>query len=138
MEAFRWTQTGGMIGLGDLPGGGFESYAHAVSADGAVIVGRSWSASGHEAFIWDNAEGMRSLKDMLENDLGLDLTGWILSTAHDITPDGQTILGSGVNPSGDTEAWLVTIPEPATASLLVMGLGLMLARRRRRGEPGRA
>ncbi len=36
-EAFRWTQAGGMVGLGDLPGGTFGSKAFFVSADGSVV-----------------------------------------------------------------------------------------------------
>ena len=31
-EGFRWTQAGGTIGLGDLPGGDFYSFGHGVSA----------------------------------------------------------------------------------------------------------
>ena len=38
-EAFRWTQATGMVGLGDLPGGSFNSIAWGVSADGSVVVG---------------------------------------------------------------------------------------------------
>jgi probable HAF family extracellular repeat protein len=116
-EAFRWTAGGGMIGLGDLPGGVFSSSADGVSSDGSVVVGSSNSAFGGEAFRWtagdgmvgmgvlpgDNAShamapsangsvivgtsnqkaflwtasgGMRSLRDILTADLGLDLTGW--------------------------------------------------------------
>jgi probable HAF family extracellular repeat protein len=41
LEAFRWTARSGMIGLGDLPGGGFRSVAYGVSADGSVIVGQA-------------------------------------------------------------------------------------------------
>ena len=45
-EAFRWTTGGGMVGLGDLPGGNFYSDADGVSGDGSVVVGCSDSASG--------------------------------------------------------------------------------------------
>ena len=31
LEGFRWTSGGGMVGLGDLPGGGFNSFANGVS-----------------------------------------------------------------------------------------------------------
>ncbi len=40
-EAFRWTSGGGMVGLGDLPGGESDSEANGVSADGSVVVGYS-------------------------------------------------------------------------------------------------
>ena len=38
-------------GLGDLPGGSFNSSARGVSADGSTVVGVSSSDSGTEAFI---------------------------------------------------------------------------------------
>ena len=36
-EAFRWTSGGGMVGLGDLPGGDTASFAFGVSSDGQTI-----------------------------------------------------------------------------------------------------
>ena len=36
-------------GLGDLPGGDFNSAAYAISADGSVVAGQSSSASGSGA-----------------------------------------------------------------------------------------
>ncbi len=116
-------------GLGDLPGGSFRSEANGVSADGSTVVGQSNSASGYEAFIWDQGNGMRSLRDVLVSDLDLNLTGWTLTQVYGISDDGQTIVGWGINPSGDTEAWVATIPEPATLTLLAFG-GLALMRRR--------
>src|SRR5262245_41956875 len=38
--AFRWTYEGGGVLLGDLPGGGFYSFANGISADGSVVVGQ--------------------------------------------------------------------------------------------------
>ena len=111
-EAFRWTQATGMVGLGDLPGGEFWSEACDASADGSVVVGVSESASGYgfRAFIWDATNGMRNLKDVLENDFGLDLTGWTLFSAEGISDDGLTIVGWGSNnPSGYTDAWIATL-----------------------------
>jgi len=107
-EAFRWTSTGGMVALGDLPGGSFDSSAHGVSADGSVVLGYGNSASGREAFIWDATNGMRNLKDVLVNDHGLDLTGWTPAAAK-ISSDSLTIVGSGQNPSGDTEGWIASL-----------------------------
>lgn len=72
VEAFRWSEGSGMAGLGDLPGGDFNSRALAASWDGAIIVGKSTSASGVEAFIWDAGNAMRSLKSVLQA-AGLDL-----------------------------------------------------------------
>ena len=130
-EAFRWTQSGGMLGLGDLTGGDFFSEAFDISNDGSIVVGSGSSASGTEAFIWDASRGMRSLQDLLVDDFDLDLTGWTLDEARGISADGLTIVGRGINPSGSLEAWIATVPEPHTLTLLAFG-GLVLAHRRRR------
>ena len=98
-----------MVGLGDLPGGSFESFAFDMSADGSVVVGQGNGVLGREAFIWDATNGMQNLKDFLESQLGLDLTGWTLTDAWDISADGNTIVGSGTNPDGDSEAWIAKL-----------------------------
>jgi hypothetical protein len=110
-EAFLWTEESGMIALGDSPGGLSYSSASDVSLDGRVVVGGA-NRSG-TAFIWDALHGMRNLRDVLVNDLGLDLTGWTLHRATAMSEDGSTIVGWGTNPDRNTEAWLVRIPTPA-------------------------
>ncbi len=104
-EPFRWTTTEGMVGLGHLPGlsGG---QASAVSTDGSVIVGSMMPVALPGAFVWTAVDGMRSIQDILVNDLGLDLTGWILEEATGVSADGQTIVGTGINPAGNDEAWI--------------------------------
>ena len=124
-----------MNGLGH--GGASQSYAFGVSADGSVVVGGSKSGSGHygtEAFIWTQSEGMRSLREMLMSDFGLDLSGWELSYATGISWDGLTIVGVGWGPSG-YEGWRVTLPNPVPAPgaflLGILGLGMAGMRLRR-------
>jgi probable HAF family extracellular repeat protein len=135
-EAFRWTSSEGMVGLGFLPGGTGLRTARAVSADGSMIGG---IGNSHlEAFIWDETFGMRNLRDVLVG-LDLDLSGWTLIEVTGIVDDGLgndnsvTIVGSGLNPSSDLEAFIAQIPEPTTAWLIGLGLG-GLATLRRRGR----
>ena len=107
MQAFR-ADAFGMLGLGDLPGGAFSSVALATSADGSVVVGSSAGAGGGEAFVWDPANGMRSLAALLE-ERGVDLTGWTLSEATGMSADGRVVVGTGTNPAGQMEAWLAML-----------------------------
>ncbi|RME68265.1 MAG: PEP-CTERM sorting domain-containing protein [Verrucomicrobia bacterium] len=142
-EAFRWTSTGGMIGLGDLPGGAFHSHGYGVSGDGSVIVGEGTTAAGRKAFIWTQAGGMADLQTTLIDDYGLAgaLAGWTLESARAVSPDGRTIVGFGINPWGQTEAWLAVIPEPSTYAVTLAALSLLAvltARHRRRARPADA
>ena len=128
-EAFYWSAATGLVSLGDLPGGGYTSVVHAVSADGSVIVGMG-STGSPAAFIWDQTNGMRTLQNVLIDDYGLDLGGWTLGGADGISDDGKTIVGWGRNPDGSADAWIATIPEPATLSLLGLGCYVLLRKRR--------
>ena len=75
-------------GLGDLPGGQFESHAFGVSADGTTVVGHSFSANGDkEAFRWTKTDGMLGLGDL--QTLRAD------SRANATSRDGTVVVGSG-------------------------------------------
>ncbi len=93
-EAFRWTASTGMVGLGHL---GFDwTWATGVSGDGSVVVGYGRTQPNpQEALIWDETHGMRRLKDVLTAE-GLDLTGWRLTEPAGISDDGNVIAGRGV------------------------------------------
>jgi probable HAF family extracellular repeat protein len=129
-QAFRWTEQTGMVGLGDLSGGDIRSAAHGISTDGSIIVGTGSSTLGDEPFIWDEAHGMRNLTTVLTQDYGLNLNGWVLYQALDISADGTVIVGNGYH-NGVQEGWVAVVPEPSCALLVPL---LLLARRRvRRG-----
>src|SRR5207244_12645052 len=61
-QAFRWTEGAGIIDFGFLPGSSFSS-AEAVSAEGDIVAGTSFSDTGKrdEAFIWTASSGMIGL-----------------------------------------------------------------------------
>ncbi|HRX84159.1 MAG TPA: PEP-CTERM sorting domain-containing protein [Phycisphaerae bacterium] len=124
-DAFRWTAQEGMMGLGHLPGGD-EARALGVSANGAIVVGGERVGLYTTAFMWDAEHGMRTLRDVLVDDYGLDLTEWRLLWAAAISDDGRTIVGQGVNPQGYSEGWVATIPEPTAGWLLLLGGAILL------------
>lgn len=88
-EAFRWTAATGIVRLGLLPGGSAfpnaNSFANAVSADGAVLVGWSATTNGsNRAFRWTEATGM----------VGLDvLPDCTASGARGMSADGGVVVG---------------------------------------------
>jgi probable HAF family extracellular repeat protein len=112
-EAYCWTKETGPTLLGTcLPN--FHSRALAVSEDGSVVVGYVQNNSGFDeqkAFIWDQKHGMRLLQDVLEQDFGLDLSGWQLAEpwaswkATGISENGLTVVGVALNSQGQREAW---------------------------------
>ena len=67
-------------------------------------MGKGSSASGAEAFIWDQTNEMRSVRNLLVNDSGLDITGWTFTRANDVSGDGLV-----TTPSGQTDAWLADL-----------------------------
>lgn len=110
-EAFRW-RNGVMIPLGDLPGGAFESAAFRTNANGDRIIGWSLVSAQYDSFIWDDVNGMRSIRDLLANSFGLaaSVHGWNLTYATGIDATGTKIVGWGTNPSGVTEGWIAVLP----------------------------
>lgn len=172
LEAFHWTESGGLLGLGDLAGGTNWSSASAVSSDGLVVVGRSISNLGTEAFQWNSADGMEGLGMLVGDDVssafdvsadgsvivgtsantslsgplnrrafiwddingleslqvvieseGVDLTGWTLLDARGVSADGSVVVGTGINPTGQREAYIFDFsgkitPPPSTPSNL--------------------
>ncbi len=133
LEAFLWRDGVG-AGLGDLPGGRFHSRAFGASADGRVIVGIGTDESFEDgvACVWEPGYGPRSIKTLLSEQFGVDLTGWILLNAVDVSADGRTIVGNGIDPRGNSRGWIAVIPSPAGA--LPMLMAAFVGRRPRRKE----
>ena len=85
-EAFRWTSSTGMVGLGDIPGGDFYSIGMGVSSNGNIVVGSSEFALQDEleAFRWTSGTGLT----------GLGFFGpYTRSQANSVSADGSTIVG---------------------------------------------
>ena len=71
-------------GVGDLPGGIFESVATAVSGDGTVVVGYSRSSTGFKGFRW--ASGTMSPIALAPNGT--------FTWANSVSADGSVIVGA--------------------------------------------
>jgi autotransporter-associated beta strand protein/probable HAF family extracellular repeat protein len=94
-EAFRWTATTGMAGLGYLPSG-YRTIATGTNADGSVVVG--WgdhNFSGSEAFRWTASTGI----------VGLGyLPGGSYSRASAVSADGTVVVGNATDAGGNSDA----------------------------------
>ncbi|XVJ58567.1 MAG: hypothetical protein HEQ23_03855 [Tepidisphaera sp.] len=114
LNAFRWTAAGGITILTDGLGSDDSTYARATNADGSVVVGDyvSFGNAGTSAWIWRANSGFIDLQSDLINNFGLAdaLAGWRLLVATDVSADGRTIVGQGVNPDGCEQAFLVRLP----------------------------
>ncbi len=116
-QSYRWTQDGGMQNLGMLAEQVHESRANAVSASGNIVVGTIGRPFETDlgAFIWTSEDGMRRVDDVLINDFGLrkQIAGWTLTSAVDVSDDGMTIVGGGINPAGNDAGWVAVLtPRP--------------------------
>ena len=129
-QAFRWSSGSGMVSLGFLSGG--TSEAQDVSGDGSVVVGNSGTLLNSQAFLWHASLGMVNLKNYLTDHDVAGLTGWTLTDAEGVSADGRTIVGRGINPQGQNEAWIATVPEPSSFTLALSGLGVLWWSRTRR------
>ena len=126
-HAFLYTG-GTMIDLGTLPGTSI-SEAHGIN-DGGQIVGYTETPSGYGGFYAYHAfiDSDGTMTDL--NSLIAANSGWTLINAEGINNSGQ-IVGYGTNPSGQTDAFLLTpVPEPATDALSVAGAAMLLLSRR--------
>lgn len=89
-QAFRWTEGGGMVGLGDTkttpP---FQSWARDVSHDGSVVVGAGTIGS----FRWTAADGIVALPDLPG--------GTLAGSAFAVSGDGTVIGGYSSSTSGE-------------------------------------
>jgi probable HAF family extracellular repeat protein len=95
--------------LGDLPGGS-GGIVWALNADGTVAVGYAISDAPLEATVWDEAHGLRSVRDVLVS-AGVDVSDWKLEAAYGVSADGKVIGGEGRRIStGSNEGWVAHLP----------------------------
>jgi uncharacterized membrane protein len=111
---------GHLTTLGTVPGT-FQSDAWDVSGDGRIVVGFAGESlfQGKRAVIWDEANGMRDLKQELEDVHGLDLGEWSLEVATGISRDGTVIVGNGNPRVGRLGSWIAVLPRPPEPILSV-------------------
>ncbi|MFT3859624.1 MAG: PEP-CTERM sorting domain-containing protein [Aquabacterium sp.] len=110
----------------------------AINAHGVIVGDVSLDAadptySSQLAVLWTSDLSMRTLDSLID-----PASGWQLRVAHDINDKGW-IVGVGLNPAGQTHAFLLTpvpVPEPGAMLLAALGVGTLLAVRRQKPQVG--
>ncbi|MCH7701316.1 MAG: hypothetical protein IID37_06480, partial [Planctomycetes bacterium] len=101
--ATTWLTSNGMApqALGYVNTGDYISQCWDIN-NSVEVVGESSGSSGGVGFIWDSVNGLRDLNNHLDG----SGAGWQLWWARGINQSGH-ISGTGTNPAGDTEAYLL-------------------------------
>ncbi|MFQ6047968.1 MAG: PEP-CTERM sorting domain-containing protein, partial [Phycisphaerae bacterium] len=122
-HAFFYGGDGGMQDIGTL--GGSDSLAYDINELAEVVGTSAVNGSELHAFVWSQAGGIQDLNDLID-----PASGWVLEAAYGINDDGW-IVGVGTNAAGQRHGFLL-VPDPATLSLLAVGMGVCLGGWRRR------
>lgn len=91
------THAASFLSLGTLGGDSARSAAAGVSADGSVVVGTSYFATGNQAFRWTRDNGMVGLGDLQGGSGG--------STATGVSMDGTVVVGTSVTDRTEAFRW---------------------------------
>lgn len=106
IEAALWLKGESIRNLGTTNDGYRMEVANATSVDGSIVVGQGRISEDSRAMIWDEENGLHLISDWVETNLPeVDLQGWKLREAIDISDNGRYIIGRGVNLSDDDGSW---------------------------------
>lgn len=101
-RAIRWSNPGGSVSMGLLPGGTFNSYAAAIDASGTILAGSGDSGSSR-AFRWTTTGGYQLLP-LLPGSGGFN-------EASGISQSGAVVVGtSGLNSAARAFLWSSASP----------------------------
>ncbi len=118
VEAFRWTESEGMQGLGFLPNGQVMSKPMAVSTDGKIIIGTVENENYKPmAFYWTVDNQMSTTASILAK-AKIDTLHWRTNDFRvwTMSPDGKFVVGDGSNTNG-TEGFRIEIPQKGLLNL---------------------
>ncbi len=103
------------------------AFALGVSADGNTIVGNTGDGQNNpQAFIWTAAQGMMLLSDYAAANNVRIPAGFFLLSANAITPDGKTIGGNGIDPTGTyVVPWVMDLHPAPMHGTTVVAQGLI-------------
>ncbi len=115
LEAFIWTEAGGMVVIGRLPDafGADTAYPNAIAAGGALIFGACGGFGSTQAFVWTEAAGMRPLAPLLAAN-GIELPiDYTLQNIVAASADGTVLLGTSATGIGTPGSVVIRLPVSA-------------------------
>lgn len=113
-KPFLWNAADGRTDL-EIPVGFDSGGAFDVTNGGRRAVGLClFSGSGNTAMLWDAGAPAISVRAALING-GVSMSLWHLQSVTAMSDDGTVLVGFGINPDGQQEAWVATIPMPCAA-----------------------
>jgi hypothetical protein len=102
-----WRADKGMISFGQGGANGqIQTIPTGVSDDGNTVVGFVRGPQATRSFLWTDNKGFQWLDDVLK---GQTAAGWQLTFLDAITPDGKILVGYGINPGGQIEAFKINL-----------------------------
>lgn len=139
VTSWTWTEDSGFTAVPPGPSG-TSALVSAVSFDGTTMVGGQivWNQPNpgqviYNAVLWrktDSGYKISLVKELLE-EAGVDMTGWHLRGAWDVSYDGRFLIGAGTDPKGVQRSWYAMLPIPEPAQLLLISVALPLLGSRR-------
>lgn len=126
-QGWRWDESTGLQPLPPLEESNLLVGPVDLTADGSIIVGVTTASTDPRArvpsFIWTRERGTENLQTFLKEQHGLVMDGWALTRVSGISDDGMVIVGGGVNPNGQPEAWVadLRVPEPTAFVTAILG-----------------
>ena len=128
--AYNGTGWNAMANLG-VNGSNTYGKAFGINDCGRIVGFEASNDTNDSAYLWSTAPGSGVALSPLVTNLG----GWSLTLAQAIDNAGD-IVGYGTNPSGQTDAFLLTpVPEPSTIAILLAGAACLLYCAWRRSRP---
>ena len=105
-----WNLHKGWTYLGTLPG--HSAGGSGLFSDPWVVAGATFIVPGNvdqTAFLWNPLDGMRPVKEILEQDYGLNVGGWDLFSINAMSRNGRYLSGLGFNLQGQSQGWWAEI-----------------------------
>ncbi len=116
-QPWIWSETSGVVLLGDLTGGVGSGRVSGINQDGTVVIG--WFDvdffSPKIPFIWTPTGGVQNLNTFVSDNLGIPLEGKQIYIPNNLSLNGRFVVGWGfdfsVNEFGDLFCFRLELPE---------------------------